>query len=164
MIEIARVLKAQGINGEIKVQLFSDNTEGFVSRGFAYFKNSQRVDYEVTRTEGSVVYLRIEGINTRNDAEALRGVFLYIQRSDFDEPQEGEHYVCDLIGLSVFDEEGGKLGVLKEILQHGAADVYVVKGGRSFMFPALKNVISSVNGDRITVDKAELDKVAVYED
>ena len=61
--------------------------------------------------------------------------FFIFNAVTFDEPEEGEHYVCDLIGLSVFDEEGSKLGVLKEILQNGAADVYVVKGGRSFMFP-----------------------------
>ena len=164
MIEVAKVLKAQGIDGEVKVQLFSDNVEGFAARGYAYLKDSQRLDYTVTRTQGSFVYLRIEGIDTRNDAEALSGVFLYLERSDFDEPKEGEHYVCDLIGLSVFDETGEKLGVLKEVLQHGAADVYVVKGGRSFMFPALKSVILSVDGERIAVDSTELGKVAVYED
>ncbi len=164
MIEVAKVLKAQGIDGEIKVQLFSDNVEGFVSRGFAYLKNLQRLDYTVTRTQGSVIYLRIEGINTRNDAEALSGVFLYLERSDFDEPEEGEHYVCDLIGLGVFDEAGNELGVLREILQHGAADVYVVKGSKSFMFPALKSVISAVEKDKIIIDKAELEKVVVYED
>ena len=164
MIEIAKVIKAQGIDGEIKVQLFSDNVEGFINRGFAYLKNSQRVNYTVTRAEGNCLYLRMDGIKTRNDAEALRGVFLYIDRSDFEEPEDGEYYICDLIGLEVFDEEGNSLGFLKEILQHGAADVYVVKGKKNVMFPALKNVIISVGKDGITINSQELGKVAVYED
>jgi len=164
MIEIAKILKPQGIHGEVKVQLFSDNIEGFAERSFAYLKNGQKISYVVNREAGGYLYLKIDGIDTRNDAEAIRGVFLYINRSDFDETEEGEYYIHDLIGLGVADESGAELGKLKEILQHGAADVYVVKGSRNFMFPALKSVLKEVTDKQIVVDAGELEKVAVYED
>jgi 16S rRNA processing protein RimM len=82
-----------------------------------------------------------------------------------EEPEEGEHYIVDLIGITVLDENGVKLGVLKDVLQHGAADVYVVHGLKSFMFPAVKRVITSVDIDAgiLRVDSRTLEEVAVYD-
>lgn len=164
MIEIAKILKPQGINGEVKVALFSDNIEGFSERGFAYLKSGEEINYTVKRVGQGNLYLQIDGINTRNDAELLRGVFLYLSREEFDEPEENEYYIYDLVGLEVKDETGKTLGRLKEVLQHGAADVYVVKGEKNFMFPAVKSVIKSVDDKSISVDSGELGRVVVYED
>jgi len=64
------------------------------------------------------------------------------------------------------DENGEKLGVLKDVLQHGAADVYVVQGKRGFMFPAVKRVITAVDleAGEMRVDSRALSEVAVYDD
>ena len=164
MIEIAKILKPQGINGEVKVQLFSDNVEGFAKRAFAYLKNGEKLNYAVNRVSQGFVFMNIDGINTRSDAELYNGVFLYIGREDFAEPEEDEYYICDLIGLEVKDETGASLGKLKEVLQNGAADVYVVKGTRNFMFPALKIVIKEVTDKYMVLDTTELGRVAVYDD
>jgi 16S rRNA processing protein RimM len=164
MIEIAKILKPQGIHGEIKVQLFSNNVDAFFEKGFAYDKQGKRVEYNAIRSSGLNVIIKIEGVNNRNDAELLRGVFLYLKREDLEELDENEHYICDLIGLSVADETGAVLGTLKEILQHGAADVYVVKGEKNLMFPALKRVIKRVDDKQIVVDSKVLSEVAVYDD
>ncbi len=164
MIEIAKILKPQGIHGEVKVQLFSNDVDAFFGRGFAYDKQGKRVEYTPVRSSGLIVIVRMKGVNTRADAELMRGVFLYLDREDFKELNEHEHYVCDLIGIKVVDETGEKLGTLKEILQHGAADVYVVKGDKSLMFPALKRVIIRVENGEIVVDSKALSEVAVYDD
>ena len=164
MIEIAKILKPQGIYGEIKVQLFSNNVDTFFEKGFAYDKQGKKIEYTGVRACGSNVIITMEGVNSRNDAELFRGVFLYLNREDFDELDEGEHYICDLIGISVVDDTGAVLGRLKEILQHGEADVYVVKGDRNLMFPALKHVIKKVDDKQIVVDSKALGEVAVYED
>lgn len=169
MIEIARILKAQGINGEVKAQVFSDDIDGFINRGYAYLKQGgdmKKTAFAAVRQEPPFVYLRIEGVDTRNDAEALRGELMYIDRSELPPPDEGEYYIFELKGLHVKDGEGNKLGVLSDVLQHGAADVYVVKGDRNFMFPALKRVIQSVdiNAGFMTVDAGALAEVAVYDD
>jgi 16S rRNA processing protein RimM len=169
MIEIAKVLKPHGINGEVKVQLFSDNLDDFGSRGFAYLKQGgsfERIDYEEIRREPPFVYLRIQGIDTRNGAESLQGAFLYLEKDDLPETQEGEYYVFDLIGLEVTDTAGNKLGVIKDVLQHGAADVYAVGGDKDFMFPALKRVIQRVDtaAGVMVVDEKALSEVAVYDD
>ncbi len=169
MIEIARVLKPHGIRGDLKVRLFSENLEAFAERGFAYIKKDsdyQRTAYTAVRIDAPFVYVHFDGVDTRNDAEMLTGATLYLRRDDFDAPDEGEHYVIDLIGLKLVDDEGNELGSLKEILQHGAADVYVVGGKRSFMFPALKRVILNIDVEKgmICVSAAALAEVAVYDD
>ena len=148
MIEIAKIIKPQGIQGELKVRLFSDNFDDFCGRGFAYVKQSNEykmLGFEVSRINSPYIILRLDGVDTRNDAEKYNGVFLYLKREDFEKPDKGEYYICDLIGLLVTDEKDKKLGCIKEVLQHGAADVYVVKGENGFMFPALKQVIKKVD-------------------
>lgn len=169
MIEIAKILKPQGIKGEVKVQLFSDNFDDFCGRGFAYLEQGgsyERIDFEDIRPEPPFVYLYIKGIETRSEAEGLQGAYLYMDKSDLPETEEGEYYVFDLIGLEVTNESGETLGIVKEVLQHGAADVYVVKGKRDFMFPALKRVIKNIDikAGNMTLDGNALSEVAVYDD
>ena len=168
MIEIAKALKPHGIRGEVKVQLFSDNFDAFCSRGFAYVRQNgryRRIDYTAVRVVPPHVYIAIDGVLSRNDAEAYHGVLLYLDRADFEAPEDGEHYICDMVGLRVVDEAGNVLGTLKSILQHGAADVYVVDADNGFMFPALKRVIRSVDiaGGMVCVDAKALAEVAVYD-
>ena len=169
MIEIARILKPHGIRGDLKVRLFSDNYDAFAERGFAYIKKDseyQRTAYTAVRIDAPFVYVHFDGVHTRNDAEMLSNATLYLQREELEELEDDEHYVVDLVGLKVLDENGSELGVLKDILQHGAADVYVVKGKRSFMFPAVKRAIISVDisAGEMRVNAAALAEVAVYDD
>ncbi len=169
MIEIAKILKPHGIKGEVKVQLFSDNFDDFCSRGFAYLKHGgsfEKIAFGEIRIEPPFVYLHIEGIDTRSDAESIQGTYLFIDKKELSETQEGEYYVFDLIGLAVKDSSGNSLGVIKEVLQHGAADVYAVKGEKGFMFPALKRVITKVDPGAgvMIVDENALSEVIVYDD
>jgi 16S rRNA processing protein RimM len=168
MIEIGRILKPHGIQGQLKVRLYSDNFDAFAERGFAYVNKDGkpwRISYDVVRVEPPCLYLIAEGVATRSEAEALCGMPLLLRREDLEEPDEGDHYIVDLIGLSVVDENGAKLGVLKDVLQHGAADVYVVQGPKGFMFPAVKRVITAVDikAGELRVDSKALEEVAVYD-
>ncbi len=169
MIEIAKILKPVGIRGEVRVRLFSENLKEFSDRGFVYIKKDadfSRINYKTIRIEPPFIVLRIEGVDTRNDAEEYKASLLYIDRNELSDTEEGEHYIIDLLGLEVNDTKGNKLGILKDILQHGAADVYVVKGEKGFMFPALKRVIKNVDLKKrvITIDAEALSEVAVYDD
>ena len=168
MIEIARVTSPHGIRGDLKVRLYSDSFDEFCRRGFAYLQNTdgqRRVSYEALRVDPPFVYVHFDGVDTRNDAELMRNTPLFVQRDDLEPPAEGEHYIMDIIGFAVM-ADGKKLGVLKDVFQHGAADVYVVKGDRGFMFPALKRVVRNIDeaSGVIEVDAQALGEVAVYDD
>jgi 16S rRNA processing protein RimM len=168
MIEIGKILKPHGIQGQLKVRLYSDNFESFERRGYAFIQQKEetrRIGYAVMRSEPPFVYVLLGGVSSRNDAEEFCGLPLMLRRSDLEEPEEGEHYIVDMIGLKVVNESGTELGELKDILQHGAADVYVVQGQKGFMFPAVKRVITEVDLDAgvLRVDSASLEEVAVYD-
>ncbi len=168
MIEIARVIAPHGIRGDVKVRLYSDSFEAFSAREAAYIKEAdghRRVAYTALRVDPPFVYVHMDGVDTRNDAELLKNAPLFVRREELETPDEGEYYITDIIGLNVV-AESRNLGVLKDVLQHGAADVYVVKGEKNFMFPALKRVIKRVDisAGVIEVDEKTLGEVAVYDD
>jgi len=168
MIEIARVIAPHGIRGDVKVRLYSDSFEAFNTRGFAYLKNTdghRRIGYKALRVDPPFVYVHMDGVDTRNDAERLKNVPLFLRREEMEGLSDNEHYISDIIGLKVISD-GKELGMLDDVLQHGAADVYVVKGKRSFMFPALKRVVKRIDPTAgvIEVDEKALEEVAVYDD
>ncbi|MEG0784344.1 MAG: PRC-barrel domain-containing protein, partial [Christensenella sp.] len=79
---------------------------------------------------------------------------------------QGAYYVADLIGCTIIDEQGVQIGVLQDILQNGAVDVYSVKTTTGIcMFPALKQVVLTRDIEKrvITVDAQKLSEVAIYD-
>lgn len=164
MLLIGKVLRPQGIKGELKIAHYFDAPDDFVGVSSLYAEGKSYA-VERVRVSDGCVYLKLSGVNDRNAAEALRGASLTIPRENAPEPGDGRYYVADLKGLKVVD--GDKVfGVLKDVIQNGAADVYSVSGEKSFMFPALKSVIKKIDlsTKTVAVDTKELEKVAVYED
>jgi 16S rRNA processing protein RimM len=110
--------------------------------------------------------VRLEGIDTRDAAEAFRELEFSVDRESRPKLPEGGYFVVDLLGSEVFAGEE-PLGSLIDIMKCGSADVWRVGGGKkSFMFPAIGAVIKEVDiaAKKILLDPEELKKVAVYED
>ncbi len=169
LAEIGEVLKPQGVKGEIKIRHFCDSAE--VAAGFhtvyLMLKGVQTpFDVLKAREDKGSVFLTLKGIDDRDKAEALRGSILYADQRAFPRLPENSFYIRDLIGLAVVTEKGEALGRITEVLQHGAVDVYCVKGEKAFMFPALKRVMlkTDIAAKEMVLDKAALSEVAVYED
>lgn len=85
------------------------------------------------------VYASISGVTTREDAERLRNVYLCVDRAHAAKLPPGRYFVVDLIGCRVCGTDGAEHGVLTDVLETGANDVYVIKGTRTLLIPALKN-------------------------
>ncbi len=164
MLLIGKVLRPQGIKGEIKIAHYFDAPDDFVGVSSLY-ADGKNYGVERVRVSDGCVFLKLSGINDRNAAETLRGASLTVSRENAPKPRDGRYYVADLKGLKVVDGER-VFGVLKDVIQNGAADVYAVKGEKNFMFPALKSVIKKIDlsTKTVAVDTEELEKVAVYED
>lgn len=165
--ELGRVIRAHGTRGEIKTLLYTDNLDRIRDLDHVLVGEPPELkEYKVirTRTDGKFAFLELEGITDRTEAETLREETLYIDRASAAKLPEGAYYISDLLELPVSTDEGTALGTLKDILQHGAADVYVVDrgDGRELMFPAADGVFVERNPEegRIVLNSKRLAEVA----
>lgn len=146
-LETGKIVSIHGLKGEVKIQPWCDSPEYLCTFKCLYSKSGDRVyEIERIRPQGNMVIAKLKGIDTPEQAQALRGRILYIDRDDADLP-EGSYFVADLIGLEVRDESGRSYGVISDVLQTGANDVYEIKSndGKLYYIPAIPSVILSTD-------------------
>ena len=154
----------------MKVRHYTDDPERFFDLETVYLKRGEKYEaVQVTdaRVQKDDVYLALEGVNDRNEAEKLRGVQLWVDRDNAVELGEDEVFIADILGAKAFDTQGNAIGVLKDVLTPGGVDVFVLKTSKgNLMFPALKTVLLELNAEegRIVLDENRLEEVALYED
>lgn len=168
---IGQVLRPQGLKGLVKIRPDTDDPGRFLGLNYVFILDSDKRFQKITVREVSVrsrfVCLRIENDQDAESAERWRGIYLYIDRENAVPLGEHENFITDMIGCELRDNKGTKLGVLEDILQPGANDVYVVKTkeGR-LLVPALRHVILSVDTRLkvIVADSETLKEVSLLED
>jgi len=161
---VGQIVKPQGIKGEVKVRSFADDPERFHSLKAVMLGDNKepadRADVSTCRVQGGSVYLRLAGVDDRGQAEALRGRYIWIERSQAVPLKEDSYYMSDLIGCAVADENGHTYGAITQIIHTGSNDVYVVRPpeGDELLIPALKSIVSRVDieENRITVRAEEV--------
>ncbi|NLY70768.1 MAG: 16S rRNA processing protein RimM [Clostridiales bacterium] len=149
-LRLGKVTNAVGLKGEIRVYPYTDYKEKFEEIEYVLIDN-KKFFIEGVRYIKELAILKLDGINNRTDAEKLKDMELFIYRKDAPPLPEDTYYVKDLIGLSVVDEDGNKIGHLIEVIKGGAQDLYVVEpidGGNSFMVPAVGEFILTVDLDK----------------
>ncbi|MCL2369988.1 MAG: ribosome maturation factor RimM [Firmicutes bacterium] len=164
MVAIGKIVKAQGIRGEVKVMSLTRDVTHFAVLKNVYI-DGVLYDIKAVRISGDFAYLLLDGISDRNTAESLRNKQISIERDKVKPLDTDEYYISDLIGCRVVTTDGLEIGTLAEVIETGTADVFVVKStdGKDVLFPHLTRVVVGVDlGSRVvTVDKTELDKVIV---
>ena len=102
-----------------------------------------------------MVMLKLEGIETPEQAESLRNSYILIDRANEEPLEEGVYYIVDLIGLEVYTDEGKLLGKVDDIYNTGSNDIYVIKDeiGKQTLLPGTSEVIKQVDleGGKIIV-------------
>ncbi len=152
-VSIGRILAPVGVRGEIKVRPLTDFPERF-DPGALVWLDGYAIAVRSSRWQGRLVYLKLEGVDDRTAAEALRGKELQMPEAAPLE-EDGVFYQHDIIGLSVHDLTGKILGEVSEILATGANDVYVVRGELGeLLLPAVEDVVKEIDsaGGRMIVD------------
>jgi len=161
---IGNVIKPQGIKGEVKIKPYTDSPEDFKSFREVYI-GEEKYKLLYTRAAGGFIYAGLRGVADRNAAELLRGRDVIADREEAPALEEGKYYIVDIIGCSVFYEDGKKLGIISDVTP-AATDVYTLSSEdkKDIMFPAVKGVIIGVDikNKRITVDKKRFAEVAVF--
>lgn len=162
-LSVGYVLKPQGIRGEIKVESLTDDIERFDKLDVLYIKNQEvysPLKIMNRRYNRQYVYLSIQGYDSMNEAEKLRGEYLWIPREMARKLPKDSFFIADLIGCNVYTQEDEHLGSINEVIHTGSNDVYVTKGARGdILIPALKKVVLNVDigGRRMIVDSQQLE-------
>jgi 16S rRNA processing protein RimM len=148
LIQVGRVAGAFGVRGEVRITSFTADPAALVD-----YKDLRREDGSagLTLTSGRAVkggvIVRAKEVETREQAEALRGLKLYISRDSLPEPDEDEFYVTDLVGLAVETAEGEALGRVKTVQDFGAGDLLEIappEGGATWYLPFTREAVPEV--------------------
>ena len=167
---IGEITKPQGVQGELKLRPITCDPWRFEDMDYAYIKEGEsyrKVEIKVRKVNEDAVYLRMEGVITRNDAEEVRGTKLYIDREHAVELDEDSTFICDLMGLKGMLTDGSEIGKIIDVMQPGGNDVYVFKGKKGeVLVPALKSVVVKVdlNEGIMLLDADRMAEVAVYDE
>ena len=101
------------------------------------------------------VILKFKGIDNINDIEKYKGRSLFVERKDAVPLEEDEYYIADMLGMSVYTEDGARFGTLKDVMETGANDVYIIDSDDhgEILVPAIKQCILSVDveADRMVI-------------
>ena len=147
--EIGQIVNTSGLKGVIKVKPFTDDIAKFKNFKTIYVsikKELKEFKIEQVRFSKNMVFLKLKGIDTIEEAENYRNLYLKVKRDKDEKLEEGSYYVVDILGCKVYTDEQKELGKVVDIFPTGSNDVYVVKDelGKQILLPAIKEVIKNV--------------------
>lgn len=151
-ILLARIGRAHGIRGEVRVNAFTENPLAFGEYGPLFDSGGRPFELLSVHEAGKAIVARFAGIEDRDAAEAVNGTDLFVERADLPEIGESETwYHADLIGSEIVDTGGARLGTLRAIHDYGAGDILEIalETGGELMLPFSREYFPSVEpGDR----------------
>lgn len=149
-LQVGVITTTHGIRGEVKVFPTTDDPKRFKKlKKVILEENSGEIILEIESVKffKNLVILKFKNIDSINDVEKYKGKKMFIDRKDAVKLNRNEYFIADLIGCQVVDEEDNTIGILKDVLETGANDVYIVTDGegRELLFPAIKECILNVD-------------------
>ena len=140
-----KIVNAVALRGEVKIYSYSDPYR-FEELERIYVENEPK-KIEKVRCQGNVVIVKLSGINDRNMAEAIKGKNVYIDESELPELPEDTYYIRDLIGMNVETQEGKHIGILKDVIQNTAQDLYEIEteDKRQILIPGVGEFVVKID-------------------
>jgi 16S rRNA processing protein RimM len=149
---IGEVVKTRGLRGCIKVLAQVETRNILASLDVVYLEDirGQRKHHGLRKLEisGKFLFLELEDICDVDSAKVLVGCKVLIPMNMLEDLPAGEYYWRDIIGLAVYDENGKYLGRIESIFPTGSNDIYVCKGEREILLPAIADVIVQIDLDK----------------
>ena len=146
-IQVGKIVNTHGIRGDVKVLPLTDDVKRFEDLKYVYL-GDEKLKLEIIKVgyvKGNVL-LRFKHMENINDIEKFRNLEVWIDEKDKVELPKGSYFLHDILELEVYLEDNTHIGTVKDILQPGANDVYVVKNGKKeYLIPAIKNVVKEIN-------------------
>jgi 16S rRNA processing protein RimM len=156
-VVLGRVGAPHGLLGWVKVHSFTEPLEGIVKYGPWELARGASLGHRAVldwKRAGSGIAVRLEGVGSREEAQALTGAEIIVARSELPEPGPGEFYWHDLMGLEAFSPSGVPLGRVTGVLELPAHPVLVLRGERERLVPLVPERLAGVDieAGRLTLD------------
>ena len=147
LLQVARVAGAFGVRGEIRITTFTEDPLALATyKVLVRQDGSPGLTLTAARAVKGAVIAQAKGVDTRDQAQALRGLTLFVPRDSLPPPDEDEFYLADLIGLAIETPQGEPLGTVKTVQDFGAGDLIEVQPamGASWWLPFTREAVPQV--------------------
>ena len=149
-LRIGVITSSHGVHGEVKVYPTTDDAHRFEEVKDVFIKTKDgdlKAKITSVRYFKNLAIVKFDCFNAPEEVKNYLQADIMIDRKDAQPLEEGEYYIADLLGCNVVSDEGTSLGVLEDVLQTGANDVYLVKSksGGELLFPVIKDCIKNVD-------------------
>ena len=143
-IEAGRIINTHGVQGEVKIEVWLDSPQFFKSFRRVTIEGGRELRVLSARVHKDFVIARLEGVEDVNAAMALKNKTLSVRREDARLPA-GAFFLQDILGAQVVDEDGNAVGELVDVLETPASRVYVVRGEKEHLIPAVPEFIKKTD-------------------
>ena len=161
-LQVGVISSTHGVRGEVKVFPTTDDVTRFRQLKKVYLDTGREMlplEIQNVKFFKQFAILKFKGIDNINDIEKYRGKSLMIDREDAVDLEEDEYFIADMIGMKVCTEDGGEFGTLKDVMETGANDVYIIDSPEhgEVLIPAIRECILDVDMDeeRMTIHLME---------
>lgn len=157
LLQVGVIASTHGIKGEVKVFPTTDDVMRFKKLEKVILdtgKEQLTLEIQGVKFFKQFAILKFKGIEDINDIEKYKGKGLFVERSNAVELEEGEYFIADMIGMHVITDDKKEFGILKDVMETGANDVYVIEtlDNKEVLIPAIKQCIV-----KIDIEKQEME-------
>ena len=149
LVRIGVVGRPHGVNGEVSIRGCSLTADELSAVGMLAWRGADGRTRDLvldgTRPAGARLLVRVRGVVDRDQAAQLVGGELFADAARLPDPGEGMAYAYQIVGLAVRTDEGRSLGTVSQVIAAGANTLYVVRGERELMIPAVPEVVRRVD-------------------
>lgn len=156
-VELAQVVRPHGVHGELRVKLYNSASTTLLETRSVRVRpvDGQERDVPIAgarQASHGIVLLTLDGIDDRDAAESMRNAVLSVRRELLPPPEDGEFYVCDILGASVTLHDGTAVGSVVDFRSYPGADVIVVEGaGKRYEVPLVEDFVKTVDTEAKSV-------------
>ena len=161
-LQVGVISSTHGVRGEVKVFPTTDDVTRFRQLKKVYLDTGREMlplEIQNVKFFKQFAILKFKGIDNINDIEKYRGKSVMIDREDAVDLEEDEYFIADMIGMKVCTEDGSEFGTLKDVMETGANDVYIIDSLEhgEVLIPAIRECILDVDMDeeRMTIHLME---------
>ena len=147
-LQAGKIVAPHGVRGEMRLKPWSDDAGFLKDFKTVYLDAAGKLPRKLLRAgaHGNVTLIRLEGVESVEQAEAMRGTVIYIKKSDAHLP-EGSFFIEDIIGLEAVDEQSGeRIGTVSDVERYPANDVWHIKSGeKEYLIPHISPVVKKID-------------------